>query len=64
MHEEVVEGFQLSPQQKHVWLTQRDGAAFHARCGVLLEGQVDHEGLEQCVQSVVECHESMRTHVQ
>ena len=64
MPEEVVEGFQLSPQQKHVWLTQKDSASFRARCEMLLEGSLDRAVLEQCLRSVVERHEILRTHFQ
>ena len=64
MQEVVVEGFQLSPQQKHLWLLQEKGAPFRSRCAVLLEGALDQEILREVLQAVLERHESLRTQFQ
>src|SRR5436305_12537240 len=32
------QGFQLSPQQKRLWLLQQDSRAYRAQCAVLIEG--------------------------
>ena len=64
MQQEVVEGFQLSPQQKHLWLLQQEGVPFLSKCAVLIEGELDREILQQSLRVVIERHESLRTHFQ
>ena len=64
MQEEVVEGFQLSPQQKHVWLTQKESSPFRSRAALLLEGELDRVALKRCLESLVQRHESLRTQFQ
>src|ERR1700682_6781099 len=61
MKEEVVEGFQLSPQQKHLWLLQERSAPFRSYCAVLLEGALDQEVLRVVLRTVLERHEILRT---
>jgi hypothetical protein len=61
MQDEVVEGFQLSPQQKRVWLTQTRTGSTMSDCAVLLEGELDPVLLKQSVRAVFERHESLRT---
>src|SRR5215211_4514083 len=61
MQDEVVEGFQLSRQQKRVWLTQTRTGSTMSHCAVLLEGELDPVLLEQSVRAVLERHESLRT---
>jgi hypothetical protein len=43
MTKEMIEGFPLSPQQKHLWLVQQAGGAsrFCAQCAILMEGDLD-----------------------
>jgi amino acid adenylation domain-containing protein/FkbM family methyltransferase len=64
MQEQVVEGFQLSPQQKHLWLLQERGASSRSQCALLLEGDLDQEILREGLRVVVELHESLRTNFQ
>lgn len=61
MQSEVLEGFQLSPQQRRLWLLQQDGDTFNVQCTVLLEGNLDRKRLERSLRSVVERHEILRT---
>ena len=61
MQSEVLEGFQLSPQQRRLWLLQQDGDTFNVQCAVLLEGSLDRKRLERSLRSVVERHEILRT---
>ena len=61
MQDEVVEGFQLSPQQKHVWLTQKENGWAMSQCALLLEGELNSAMLKQSVLAVLERHESLRT---
>src|SRR5262249_10926546 len=62
MQEVVAEGFQLSRQQKHLWLLQQaDGSsAYRAQCGVLIEGALDPKILESAIEDVCERHEILR----
>ena len=61
MAEEVIEGFQTSPQQNRVWSLQRGGGAPRARALYLLEGELDASALREAVAEVVRRHEILRT---
>ena len=63
MPQEIVEGFQLSPQQKRLWLLQRGDQSlpYRAQCAVLIEGNLNTEILEAAAQNVVNRHEILRT---
>lgn len=56
-----VEGFQLSPQQKGLWLAQQKSQAYRAQCAVSIEGHLDTNLLQQAVQQIVDRHEILRT---
>ncbi len=63
MQEEVVEGFQLSPQQRHTWLVGRDDdSAYRSLCLIRLEGNLNKEDLRAALRSVVSRHEILRTY--
>ncbi|HYP25131.1 MAG TPA: amino acid adenylation domain-containing protein [Blastocatellia bacterium] len=61
--QEVIEGFRLSPQQKHLWLLQQADMdrPYRARCAISIEGPLDKSGLRSTLESVVDRHESLRT---
>ena len=61
MENKSVEGYRLSPQQKHLWLQQPDSPAYRAQCAILLEGDLKTEALKEAVQKVVDRHEILRT---
>ncbi|HLM56810.1 MAG TPA: amino acid adenylation domain-containing protein [Pyrinomonadaceae bacterium] len=63
MQKEVVEGFQLSPQQKHLWSLCGDDRAtvYRSQCGVRLGGRLDKRALREAVENVVRRHEILRT---
>jgi amino acid adenylation domain-containing protein len=61
MSESLGSGFQLSPQQKQLWLHVADGVVSNAVISVLLEGALDTERLKKSVQGLVERHEILRT---
>ncbi|KJH70639.1 non-ribosomal peptide synthetase family protein [Aliterella atlantica] len=61
MKNEVIEGFQLSPQQKRLWLLQQDSNIFVSQVAILLEGIVDIEVLQAATYKVVNRHEILRT---
>jgi amino acid adenylation domain-containing protein len=56
-----VTGFQLSPQQKHLWLLEAEEPVFHAAIAVLLEGKLEVDALRSALQKVVGRHEILRT---
>ena len=66
MQPEAIEGFQLSPQQKHLWsLQQADGSLpYRAQCSILIEGSLDLQILEAALRRVFERHEILRTSFQ
>lgn len=59
--QEVIEGFQLSPQQEHLWLLQHDHNAYRAHCGIALEGPLDIHALQCAIEAVIEQNEIYRT---
>src|ERR1044072_2901655 len=62
MQEKLIEGFKPSPQQRHLWLLQGEGArAFRAQCAVWIEGPLDVAGLRAALDDVVARHEILRT---
>jgi amino acid adenylation domain-containing protein/FkbM family methyltransferase len=63
MLKKVAQGFRLSRQQKHLWLLQQadDSLAYRARCGVLIEGELDRKALEAAIENVCGRHEILRT---
>ena len=63
LSEEIIQGYRLSPQQKHLWLLQRHTRAsvFWSKCAVRITGPLDSERLERAVNWVVEQHEILRT---
>jgi hypothetical protein len=58
-----IEGFPLSPQQKHLWSLQQidDGPAYRAQCAVLIEGPLDPKILQAAAQQVFARNEILRT---
>ncbi|MGH7998033.1 MAG: amino acid adenylation domain-containing protein [Brasilonema sp.] len=63
MQKEVLEGYRLSPQQKHLWsLQQLDPTLpYRAQCALLIEGNLNQKILETALQKVVNRHEILRT---
>lgn len=61
MENSTLEGFRLSPQQKHFWSLQPNSSAYRAQCAILLEGKLQVEILKEAVQQVINRHEILRT---
>jgi amino acid adenylation domain-containing protein/non-ribosomal peptide synthase protein (TIGR01720 family) len=61
-----IEGFQISPQQKRLWLLQQasDRQAYRVQCEVLVEGDLKKSILELALQKVFAKHEILRTSLQ
>ena len=63
MQQEIIEGFRLSPQQKHLWGLQQENQIlpYQSWCTILIEGNLDIEALKAALQSVIDRHEILRT---
>ncbi|WP_443193781.1 amino acid adenylation domain-containing protein [Nostoc sp. UHCC 0926] len=59
----MIEGYRLSPQQKHLWLLQQtdDNQAYRAQCAIKIDGNLDTTTLKMALQDVVNRHEILRT---
>jgi amino acid adenylation domain-containing protein/FkbM family methyltransferase len=66
MQQEVIAGFQLSPQQEHLWLLQErsHGLNFRVQAEVRIDGELDRDLLHGALQAVVQRHEILRTSFQ
>lgn len=58
---QTLEGFRLSPQQRHLWLLQQDSEAYRASCAIQIEGNLNVEALKTALKQIVDRHESLRT---
>lgn len=58
-----IEGFRLSPQQKHLWLLQQGESIplYRVQCAVLITGDLNINILKKVLQNVVNQHEILRT---
>jgi amino acid adenylation domain-containing protein len=63
MQEEIVQGIQLSPQQRHLWLLQQSGGnqPFRVTGSIHIEGPLDKSVLAAALESVIIRHEILRT---
>src|SRR6185369_6160126 len=63
MQEQSLEGYRLSPQQRHLWLLQQEdySAAYSTVCLVRVRGRLQLGGWERAVASVIERQEILRT---
>lgn len=60
MEEDMIEGFRLSPQQRHVWLTVAAGERC-SQCAILIEGELPPERLQVALRALAARHEALRT---
>jgi amino acid adenylation domain-containing protein len=61
MSDAVKEGYQLSPQQQHLWRLWQEGVYCWAQCAIVIEGELDQQLLQDAVQAVLPRHEIFRT---
>jgi amino acid adenylation domain-containing protein len=63
MHMDVIEGFRLSPQQRHLWSLQQAGDAlpYRTQCAVLIKGSLDLQVLRATLRDVADRYEILRT---
>ncbi|MEH1931935.1 amino acid adenylation domain-containing protein [Nostoc sp.] len=66
MQNSAIEGFQISPQQKRLWLLAQEGdrQAYRVQCAVLIEGDIKYSILEVALQKIVDRYEILRTNLQ
>ena len=58
-----IEGFRLSPQQKHLWLLQQNGyePAYRVHGSILIEGNINPDALKAALETVVHRYEILNT---
>ncbi|WP_020479985.1 non-ribosomal peptide synthetase [Mastigocladopsis repens] len=57
-----IEGYQLSPQQQHLWqLQQTDNPSYRAQCAVAINGNLNTNTLKAALTQIVQQHEILRT---
>ena len=66
MSQETIQGYRLSPQQKHLWLRQQAelDQPYRVRCAIELEGELDVSALQQSLDHVAGQYEILRTSFQ
>ena len=57
----VVQGFQLSQQQRHLWALQQEGRSFESQCVIQLDGELDTPALYDTLCTIVNRSEILRT---
>lgn len=57
----TIQGFQLSPQQKRLWLLQQNGSVYLTQGAISIEGNLDPDKLKQIVEQIVARHQILRT---
>ncbi len=63
MQKAILEGIRLSPQQKYLWLLQREEQKqpYRTQCAILIEGNLNKIILKTALENVVKRHELLRT---
>ncbi len=56
-----IRGFRLSPQQRRIWLLQRDSGFYNSSAAILIEGNLNKQLLKRALEEVVKRHEILRT---
>ena len=64
MQHEIIQGYRLSPQQKHLWLLHRPDLGanpYRAICVVMITGVLENDPLRRALDEVVRQYEILRT---
>jgi amino acid adenylation domain-containing protein/FkbM family methyltransferase len=61
MDHDNARGFRLSPQQRRLWLVQRDGSVYNSQVAVLLGRPLNIDALKQALSKTIADHEILRT---
>lgn len=66
MQEDNIEGYRLSPQQKHLWRQQysEQSQSYRAQCAVIIEGALDPARLKRAIEDLYDRYEILRTSYQ
>jgi hypothetical protein len=59
-----MQGYKLSPRQRHLWSLQRDTRNYSVQCAVMLEGELKSEELREALKRVIVRHQILRTRFQ
>ena len=57
----VVQGFQLSQQQRHLWALQQEGTSYESQCVIRLDGELDVRALYDAMCLIVKRSDVLRT---
>src|SRR6185503_4972105 len=62
MQNQIIEGYRLSPQQRHLWMQQADSELpYQVQLALLIEGDLDEQILKESLQNIIDRHEIYRT---
>ncbi len=61
MQTDIIEGFELSPQQQRLWLLPQNNFADRAGLAILIEGNLNVEVLKEALYKLIDRHEILRT---
>src|SRR5262245_16889011 len=61
MQNGTVEGYRLSPQQKHLWLQESAAGSRRVQCAVWIKGRVELDALKAAWAELIGRHEILRT---
>jgi amino acid adenylation domain-containing protein len=63
MNNETIHGFELSPQQKHLWLLHQatDSLPYRSLCAIEITGNLNIDTLKSALTTVVKRHQILRT---
>ncbi|MBD2207319.1 amino acid adenylation domain-containing protein [Calothrix sp. FACHB-1219] len=64
MQADIIEGFQISPQQKRLWLQQQNSVAYCAQLAIRIAGNLNIQQIQEALHQVGERHEIFRTSLQ
>ncbi|MBD2498547.1 non-ribosomal peptide synthetase [Nostoc sp. FACHB-280] len=61
MSDNFIEGYKLSPQQKRLWYFQQNNLAYHAKLGILIQGNLNIQLLKESLHQMIKRHDILRT---
>ncbi|MDF5713685.1 MAG: condensation domain-containing protein, partial [Rhizonema sp. NSF051] len=61
MQTDIIEGFELSPQQKRLWLLQQNNLPYWARLAIRIKGNLNVKILKESLYNLIDRHEILRT---
>ena len=62
MQNQIIEGYRLSPQQRHLWMQQADSELpYRVQLALLIEGELDEQVLKESLQNIIDRYEIYRT---